>query len=70
IRAEREQGHWVGFWSEAKSNHKCNHPRLGSDYWGQIDFVFTDGNRHFEGMWSYCDALPQSGAKWTGDRIK
>lgn len=70
IRAEREGGHWVGFWSEAKSNHKCNHPRMGSDYWGQMDFVFTDENRHFEGMWSYCDALPASGSKWSGDRVK
>ena len=70
IAAQREGDSWVGFWSESKSDHRCDHPQLGTDYWGRMEFGFSDQNRHFEGMWSYCGAPPASGGKWTGDRVK
>lgn len=69
IKAHREGGSWEGFWSEAKSDRRCDNDRLGSNYWGRITFLFSDQNRHFEALWSYCGDDPSGGKRWSGDRV-
>jgi hypothetical protein len=70
IVAHRQGPNWTGLWSESAANHRCDDTRMGSHYWGRMTFTFTDQNRHFEGVWTYCSAPIASGKPWTGDRIK
>ncbi len=55
-----------GFWSEGSSNQRCSTQRLGSFYWGRIEWTLSPDGRRFEGSVSYCDGQPYS--SWTGDR--
>ena len=57
----------TGYWAEASSMMKCDVERLGSMYWGRIDWVMSADGTHFDGHWSYCDEEPTH--PWTGDRV-
>lgn len=58
--------HLTGYWSEAGSAQDCGTVRLGSRFWGRVDWVLSADGRRFEGRWGYCDATPAT--RWTGDR--
>jgi hypothetical protein len=66
IYAVLQGGHLVGYWAEDGSAQACPTQKLGSSYWGRIDWVLSADGRRFEGRWSYCDAEPSG--SWTGER--
>jgi len=53
-----------GYWGEAGSARKCDTERLGTYYWGRIEWTFGDGT--FTGKWSYCEDEPSG--SWTGGK--
>ena len=59
--------HLTGYWAEASSMMKCDVERLGTFYWGRIDWVLSADGTHFDGSWSYCGEEPTH--SWTGDRV-
>jgi hypothetical protein len=56
-----------GYWAENSSDRRCDSQRLGSWYWGRLDFSLSDDGSRFSGAWSYCDAPPAR--SWTGARL-
>lgn len=54
-----------GFWAEDSSGQRCTSQRLGTFYWGRTRWEFHANG--FNGLWSYCDAVPSS--SWTGTLI-
>ncbi len=59
-------GRLTGYWAENGSDQRCPTQRLGTYYWGRIDWVLSADGRRFTGKWSYCSAEP--GGSWTGAR--
>ncbi len=59
--------HLVGYWAEESSAARCATERMGSFYWGRIDWTLSADGSGFEGGWSYCDQ-PVSG-DWRGTRL-
>ena len=53
-----------GHWGEAGSARQCDTERLGTFYWGRIEWTFGAGT--FAGNWGYCEDEP-TGA-WTGSK--
>lgn len=57
-----------GWWIENASGQRCATARNGRHHWGRVRWTF-EGDR-FTGAWSYCDKpVPDSGHRWTGERI-
>jgi hypothetical protein len=57
---------FTGYWGEDGSAQQCGTQRLGTYFWGRVEWVLAADGRSFEGRWSYCDAEP--GSAWTGQR--
>lgn len=66
ISGEVADGHLTGYWGEDSSGQECETERLGTYFWGRIDWTLAADGRHFEGAWSYCDAPPTG--SWSGQR--
>ena len=66
IAGEAIDGAFAGYWAEDGSNVRCETERLGSFYWGRVEWTLSAEGTAFEGGWSYCDS-PISG-HWTGTR--
>lgn len=60
-------GRLAGYWAEDGSNTRCATERMGSFYWGRIEWTLSAAGDGFEGGWSYCDQ-PVSGS-WRGTRL-
>ena len=60
-------GRLAGYWAEDGSSARCATERMGSFYWGRIDWALSGDGNGFEGGWSYCDQ-PVSGS-WRGTRL-
>jgi hypothetical protein len=56
---ENNDGRIDGIWVQSLSDHECTEPRHGSYYWGRVK-IFHHHRHHFEGLWGYCDALPDN----------
>ena len=56
----------VGYWHEPESSLRCATQRRGTWYWGRIEFVFNPEVNAYQGVWGYCDAVPERG--WSGTR--
>jgi len=67
IEGEVRGGRLEGHWAEAGSGQRCSYERMGSYYWGRIDWTLSHDGRRFEGRWSYCDG--EATRSWSGDRV-
>lgn len=59
--------HFSGYWAEAGSAEPCASDKLGSKYWGRLEWDLAPGGKSFAGQWSYCDK--DVGGHWTGLRV-
>lgn len=66
ITGEVAGGRLAGYWAEDSSGARCATEKLGSYYWGRIEWTLSSDGTAFAGAWSYCDD-PVSSA-WTGKR--
>ena len=66
IGAEVRGGHLTGYWGEDVSGSNCGVERLGTPYWGRIEWELAPDGRSFSGTWGYCTEEPTRG--WTGER--
>ncbi len=66
ISGQVSGGRLTGWWGENGSAQDCGTERMGTRFWGRIDWTLTPDGRRFEGKWSYCNAEP--GGAWTGQR--
>lgn len=64
----RYDGHrMTGIWTHTWSEQSCRIKKDGSDYWGNVEFVFADDGKSFTGKWSYCDE-PVGYGTWNGTK--
>lgn len=56
----------TGFWFSDTAAVTCDEPKEGSDRWGAIVWTFDESATAFEGLWSYCDDMPDRA--WSGSR--
>ena len=58
-----------GSWRQAKASQECPRKPGEGKFYGLLSFTFSNGNRHFDGRWTYCDTSITAGY-WKGDRIQ
>lgn len=66
ISGEVRSDHLIGYWGEDSSGQRCDTERLGTFFWGRIDWTLAADGKSFTGAYSYCDDDPNS--PWTGRR--
>ena len=60
-------GHFSGYWGEDITSRNCGSERLGTVYWGRMEWDLAPDRNSFTGKYSYCADEP--GPSWTGERI-
>ena len=56
-----------GYWVQDDSSEKCSYTVDGSPYFGRVFFRSNNG-KEFEGLWSYCNSIPN--LRWQGWRAR
>lgn len=58
--------HFSGYWGEDGSAEKCGTAKLGTSYWGRLEWDLVEDGNSLRGKWSYCDKEPSG--TWSGAR--
>ncbi|MBI4920558.1 MAG: hypothetical protein HY834_02320 [Devosia nanyangense] len=66
VAGDVSDGKLAGYWGEDSSGVRCDTERLGTFYWGRIEWTLSDDGNGFSGSWSYCDQAPAG--VWSGSR--
>jgi len=68
IRGEVNGAGFSGIWTQSTSARRCRDDRMGSEYWGRVQWRINDQGDRFFGRWSYCNEDPGSAGEWHGER--
>ena len=66
LRGQVEDRDLSGVWVQDTSDRRCDEERMGSPYWGRVEFHMSRDRDRFWGRWGYCNENPSR--SWNGRR--